>query len=109
MTLAVLFTSAAFRPPPGTFVGIAVAGVLDVAANLFYLLATQRGLLALVAVLTSMYPATTVLLARVVLKERLSRTQMVGLAFAFGGVIAIAGADRLLRFARSLLAIVFTG
>lgn len=90
MTVAVLLTGAAFKPPAGTFAGIAVAGVLDVAANLFYLLASQRGLLALVAVLTSMYPATTVLLARVVLKERLSRTQMVGLAFAAAGVVAIA-------------------
>ncbi|MDQ4095936.1 MAG: DMT family transporter [Actinomycetota bacterium] len=91
MTLAVLVARAAFKPPPGTLVGIAVAGVLDVAANLFYLLATQRGLLALVAVLTSMYPATTVLLARIVLKEKLTRVQMVGLVFALGGVIAIAG------------------
>lgn len=90
MTIAVVVAGAAFKPPPGTLAGISLAGALDVAANLFYLLATQRGLLALVAVLTSMYPATTVLLARVVLKEKLSPTQLVGLAFAFAGVIAIA-------------------
>lgn len=91
VAIAVVVTRAAFKPPPGTFRGISLAGALDVAANLFYLLATRRGLLALVAVLTSMYPATTVLLARVVLKEKLSTVQLVGLVFAFAGVVAIAG------------------
>ena len=75
--------------PNGTLGGIAVAGALDVAANLFYLLATRRGLLALVAVLTSMYPATTVLLARTFLKERMSGPQLLGLACAAGGIALI--------------------
>jgi drug/metabolite transporter (DMT)-like permease len=92
MTLAVLVTRSAIKPPPGTLAGIAAAGALDVAANLFYLLATQQGLLSLVAVLTSMYPATTVLLARIVLKEKLSSVQLVGLLFAGAGIAAIAGA-----------------
>lgn len=87
---AALATSAALKPPSGTLGGISAAGIFDVAANLFYLLAARRGLLALVAVLTSMYPGTTVLLARVVLKERLVRLQLVGLAFAAGGIIAMA-------------------
>ena len=91
MTIAVLVTRSALKPPAGTFPGIALAGALDVAANLFYLLATQRGLLALVAVLTSMYPATTVLLARIVLKEKLSTVQLVGLLLAAAGIGAIAG------------------
>jgi drug/metabolite transporter (DMT)-like permease len=76
--------------PPGSFGMIAAAGLLDVAANLLYLLATREGLLSLVAVLTSLYPASTVLLARVVLNERLVRTQMAGLAMAAVGVILIA-------------------
>lgn len=66
------------------------AGVLDVAANLFYLLGTRAGLLSLVAVLTSMYPASTVVLARVVLDERLRRSQIAGLACAAVGVAMIA-------------------
>ncbi|MBK5228516.1 MAG: DMT family transporter [Actinobacteria bacterium] len=70
--------------------GIAVAGTLDVAANVLYLLATRQGLLSLVAVLTSMYPATTVLLARTVLSERLARTQAVGLVLATAAVALIA-------------------
>jgi drug/metabolite transporter (DMT)-like permease len=69
---------------------IATAGVLDVAANLLYLLASREGLLSLVAVLTSLYPAATVLLARFVLHERLDRIQLVGLGLAAGGVTLIA-------------------
>jgi len=70
--------------------GIIVAGVLDVAANVLYLLATRQGLLSLVAVLTSMYPATTVLLARTVLHERFARAQTVGLILAAAAVALIA-------------------
>ena len=65
------------------------AGLLDVAANIFYLLATQRGLLSLTAVLTSMYPGATVLLARIILKERLVPVQLVGLVVAGVAVVLI--------------------
>lgn len=68
----------------------ASAGLLDVSANLFFVLASRVGLLSLVSVLTSMYPATTVLLARVVLNERLHRVQLGGLALAAAGVALIA-------------------
>lgn len=74
----------------GTGPGIAGAGVLDVAANLFFLLASYRGLLSIVAVLTSMYPASTVVLARFFLHERLFRTQLFGLALAVAGITLIA-------------------
>jgi drug/metabolite transporter (DMT)-like permease len=79
------------RPAPGTLRLIAVAGVLDIAANLLFLLATRVGLLSLVAVLTSMYPGATVVLARVVLDERLARLQVVGLGCAAMAVVLIAG------------------
>lgn len=78
------------RPAPGTAPSIAAAGGLDVAANILYLLASRRGLLSLVAVLTSLYPASTVLLARVVLRERLWRVQAAGLVLAGAGVALIA-------------------
>jgi drug/metabolite transporter (DMT)-like permease len=87
-TLAAL-TSTSLRVPAGTLRTIAAAGALDVAANVLFLLATREGLLALVAVLTSMYPASTVLLARVVLGERWSRLQAGGLAAATVAVTLI--------------------
>ncbi|MEA3076338.1 MAG: hypothetical protein QOF60_1246 [Actinomycetota bacterium] len=77
-------------PKPGPLPAIAAAGVLDVTANAVYLLATRRGLLALVAVISALYPAGTVLLARVVLHERLVALQVAGLVLAGAGVVLIA-------------------
>ncbi|MBA3350702.1 MAG: EamA family transporter [Actinobacteria bacterium] len=88
---AAVLTRRSPRPSPGTTAGIATAGGLDVLANILYLLASRQGLLSLVAVLTSLYPASTVLLARVVLRERLWRVQAAGLLLAALGVALIAG------------------
>jgi drug/metabolite transporter (DMT)-like permease len=79
------------RPLPGSLRLIASAGILDVTANLLFLAASRVGLLSLVAVLTSMYPGATVVLARFVLHERLHRLQLVGLACSALGVALIAG------------------
>src|SRR5450631_1206661 len=68
----------------------AVAGITDFAANLAYVIATHHGLFALVAVITSLYPASTLLLARGVLGERLARQQSAGLAIAAVAVALIA-------------------
>jgi drug/metabolite transporter (DMT)-like permease len=57
-----------------------VPGVLATLAVLFFILATHHGLLSLAAVITSLYPAFTVLLAIVVLREHVHRAQAVGLA-----------------------------
>lgn len=72
-------------------VGPLIAGVLVSVAAICFFLATQRGLLTVVAVLTSLYPAVTVALARWVLAERIGRWQGVGLALAAVSVALISG------------------
>ena len=86
---AAVITRISPRPPRGTLREIAAAGALDVAANVFYLLGSRAGLLSLVDVVTSMYPAVTVALARVVLKERFLPIQRVGFALGVAAVILI--------------------
>jgi len=64
-------------------------GALDMLANALYLIAVRDGPLGLVATLASLYPASTVLLARVVLRERLRPVQSVGLACAAVAIVLI--------------------
>ena len=89
--VALLVTRAWDRRPTrrdaGAMVGV---GVLDNLANVTFAYAGQTGLLALISVVGSLYPVTTVLLARSVLHERLTRSQWAGVAIAFTGVGLIA-------------------
>jgi drug/metabolite transporter (DMT)-like permease len=71
---------------------VAAVGLADVSANALFALANGHGLLALVAVLGSLYPVVTVLLAHVLLGERLTMPQKAGIGVALAGVIAIAAA-----------------
>jgi drug/metabolite transporter (DMT)-like permease len=70
------------------------AGVTGAAGTVFYFYATHKGLLAVVAVLTSLYPASTIVLARITLGERLTRLRLAGLVLAGACValIAVGGA-----------------
>lgn len=68
----------------------ALAGVLDMAANALFLLAAREGMLAVAGVLASLYPVSTVVLAQVVLRERLRRAQLAGLVAAAAAVALIA-------------------
>jgi len=72
-----------------TAVIASAAGVTDMSANVLYLLASQLGSLPVAVTLSSLYPASTVVLARIVLGERLHRMQMVGMACALVAVLCI--------------------
>jgi drug/metabolite transporter (DMT)-like permease len=81
---------AAARPPRAAIGAALGCGVLDAAANVFYVLALSHGLLSMVSVLSALYPASTVLLARYLLGERMSPLQQTGLAFAGCAALLIA-------------------
>jgi drug/metabolite transporter (DMT)-like permease len=85
----VVATGNSFRLPRGLTWLVIGGGVLDMLANVLYLLATRYGSLAVAVTLCSLYPASTVLLARVVLRERLSRLQLVGMIGALVAVVLI--------------------
>lgn len=80
----------ALRVVRGPMVWVVVlAGACDALANMAFLLASRDGLLSLASVLTSLYPATTVILAVWLLHERTSRVQRIGLALAAGAIVLI--------------------
>jgi drug/metabolite transporter (DMT)-like permease len=66
-----------------------VSGGIDAAANVCYILATRAGLFGLAVVITSLYPGMTVLLARVLLGERMRWLQRAGLLLAAAGVVLV--------------------
>ena len=81
------------RPPlavaRGHLGAIAMIGILDTAGNTLFAAAASLGEVSVVSVLATLYPVTTVALARVVLHERLARLQLVGVAAALTGVVLI--------------------
>jgi drug/metabolite transporter (DMT)-like permease len=91
---AIIAMAAVLRQPwvprhPAALGGLA-AGVLGAGATLCFLLATQQGYLSVAAVLTSLYPAFTVLLAALVLREHVHRAQAAGLALCAVAVTLVA-------------------
>jgi len=67
-----------------------LAGFLDITASALFIFASQHGRLDEAVLITSLYPAVTVLLARLVLKEHFSRWKVVGLLAALAAVPMLA-------------------
>jgi len=71
---------------------VIAAGIFDSSANIFFTLALRSGSLSVVSVLTALYPLGTIMLARLILKERIGRVQMIGVLVALSGsaILAVA-------------------
>jgi drug/metabolite transporter (DMT)-like permease len=87
---AATVVSVPLRPPAGLWPMILAVGAFDTLANVLVAFATTRGPAGIVAVLSALYPVTTIILARVFLAERLDRGRRIGGALALGGAAAVA-------------------
>lgn len=85
-TLIALASSGAMLPERGSRIPVVLAGLLDAAAAIFFVMSTRAGLLSVGAVLAALYPVVTVLLARIITKEKIRRQQMLGLGLALCAV-----------------------
>jgi drug/metabolite transporter (DMT)-like permease len=86
----VLVGRRAWRPDPRLWPGLFGVGVMDMFGNGAFILAVQAGSLAVAAVLSSLYPVTTVILATVILRERVTRTHAAGIVLAVAAIACIA-------------------
>jgi len=85
--LFALFTRQPAMPPRETWTLCIINGVIDIAGNGFYILSAHAGRIDVAAVLGALYPATTVLLAWIFLKERISFIQTLGIVLAFIAIV----------------------
>ena len=79
----------ALLPKKPVFPLLLIAGTLDVAGNVFFVLATHSGRLDVASILSSLYSAVTILLAAIILRERVSRIQGMGIVLALGAILLI--------------------
>ena len=95
--LRALVVSVPLRPPTSLVPAIVAVGVFDTTANVLVALATTYGSAGIVAVLSALYPLTTILLAWLFLSERLDRTQRAGGALALAGAALVAWSAQTLK------------
>lgn len=86
----VIVTRASWRPERRLIPAVTVVGLLDMAGNGAFILAVQMGSLAVAAVLSSLYPVTTVILATVLLREKVTRSHAAGIGMAAFAIACIA-------------------
>lgn len=91
LVAVVLLARREWRVGRGTILIPVIAGIADALGNAAFLLGAQAGRLDVVALLSSLYPVTTVLLAAIVLRERVDRSHAGGIVLAFGAIALIAG------------------
>jgi drug/metabolite transporter (DMT)-like permease len=87
---AVLVTRSSLRPPRALLLTLVAIGVFDTGANVLVAFATTKGAAGIVAVLSALYPVVTVMLARLVLGERLSPARRLGGGVALAGAALVA-------------------
>lgn len=90
VALFALLTHQDLKPPRSALSAAMICGFFDSLGNLLFILAAARGRLDIAAVLSSLYPASTLVLARIFLKERIARLQAFGIALALISVALIA-------------------
>jgi len=90
MTLIILYllgSRSEWKVDPGALPIMTVNGILDLGGNFFFILAGQAGRLDVASVLSSLFPGATVLLAWILLKERLNRNQWIGVVCALIAIV----------------------
>jgi drug/metabolite transporter (DMT)-like permease len=90
----IIAVAALIRRPPLRLTGpdltvVLLVGIADMTGNLLYAAASAQGLVSVTSVLASLYPIVTIVLARLVLAERVARSQEAGIALTLGGVALI--------------------
>jgi len=85
--LFALITRQPALPPRNLWGYSIINGVIDIAGNAFYVLSAQSGRMDVAAVLGALYPASTVFLAAIFLKERMTRIQAIGITLAFVAIV----------------------
>jgi drug/metabolite transporter (DMT)-like permease len=89
ISVLIVVTRSVWRPSARLLPALALIGVADVGGNAFYILAVQSGALAVASVTSSLYPVVTVILAAVLLRERVTRTHALGIMLAALGIVLI--------------------